>query len=89
MPYVNVQILTGASVAQKRALVSDITQSLVMRLGKQPEHIHVVIEEVAPDNWGYAGLLTTEFLRRQEEAKVASPGRAKKIGRTKVRPASQ
>jgi 4-oxalocrotonate tautomerase len=68
MPYVNVQILPGATVAQKRALVSDITRSLVSRLGKNPAHIHIVIDEVPTDNWGFAGELTTEFLRRQEEA---------------------
>lgn len=68
MPYVNVQILAGASVAQKRAVVSDITRSLVSRLGKKPEHIHIVIDEIATDNWGYAGELTTEFLRRQAAA---------------------
>lgn len=68
MPYVNVQILAGATVFQKRALVADITQSLVTRLGKKPEHIHIVIDEIATDNWGYAGELTTEFLRRAASA---------------------
>lgn len=65
MPYVNVQILRGATRRQKQQLVSDITASLVQRLGKSPEHIHIVIEEVSADNWGYAGMLTTDFLRRK------------------------
>lgn len=65
MPYVNVQILRGATRRQKQLLVSDITTSLVQRLGKSPEHIHVVIDEVKTDNWGYAGMLTTDFLRRK------------------------
>lgn len=64
MPYVNVQILPGATRTAKRHLVSDITQSLVTRLGKRPEHIHIVIEEIAPDNWGYAGMLTTDYLKQ-------------------------
>jgi 4-oxalocrotonate tautomerase len=76
MPYVNVQILAGATYFQKRALVADITQSLVTRLGKKPEHIHIVIDEVATDNWGYAGELTTEFLRR-----TAAPARPDKKNR--------
>ena len=61
MPYVNVQILRGASREQRSQLVADITRSLVERLGKQPEHIHVVIQEVDEDHWGYAGLLTDEW----------------------------
>ena len=83
MPYVNVQILPGATVAQKRALVSDITRSLVSRLGKNPAHIHIVIDEIPTDNWGYAGELTTEYLRRQEEAEGKRKRRATVVARRK------
>ncbi len=67
MPYVNIQITTGASRSQKAELVRDMTDSLVRVLGKQPEHIHVVIQEVAEENWGFAGLLTDEWRKRQGE----------------------
>ncbi len=67
MPYVNIQITTGASRSQKAELVRDVTDSLVRVLGKQPEHIHVVIQEVAEENWGFAGLLTDEWRKRQGE----------------------
>jgi 4-oxalocrotonate tautomerase len=63
MPYLNLQILPGATVPQKRALVRDFTRTLVQRLGKRPEHIHIVIQEIAPDSWGYAGQLTSEPAR--------------------------
>ena len=65
MPYVNVQILRGASRAQKSAIVADITRSLVEHLGKKPEHIHIVIQEINDEDWGYAGLLTDEWKRAQ------------------------
>lgn len=65
MPYVNVQILRGASRAQKSAIVADITRSLVEHLGKKPEHIHIVIQEIADEDWGYAGLLTDDWKRAQ------------------------
>ena len=65
MPYVNVQITEGASRDQKQKLVEDITASLVNNLGKQPEHIHIVIQEVAEQNWGYSGMLTDEWKQRQ------------------------
>ena len=61
MPYVNIQITTGASRAQKAALVKDTTDSLVRVLGKKPEHIHVVIQEIEPENWGFRGGLTDEL----------------------------
>jgi 4-oxalocrotonate tautomerase len=53
MPYVNIQITRGASRSEKAQLVSDVTNSLVRILGKKPEHIHVVIQEVAEEDWGY------------------------------------
>jgi 4-oxalocrotonate tautomerase len=61
MPYVNIQITSGATREQKAALVKDVTDSLVRVLHKQPEHIHVVIQNVEPDNWGYRGVLTDEL----------------------------
>jgi 4-oxalocrotonate tautomerase len=67
MPYVNIQITRGATRAQKAELVKDTTDSLVRVLGKQPEHIHVVIQEIGEEDWGYAGLLTDEWKRQQSE----------------------
>ena len=61
MPYVNVQITRGASREQKRAIVAEMTQSLVKHLAKRPEHIHIVIQEIAEEDWGYSGLLTDEW----------------------------
>ncbi len=54
------------TVEQKKQLVEQITKTLVSVLGKRPEHIHVIIDEVEPENWGFAGMLTTEYRRRQE-----------------------
>ena len=65
MPYVNIQITKGATRAQKAELVEDVTDSLVRVLGKKPEHIHIVIQEIAEEDWGFAGELTDDWRRRQ------------------------
>lgn len=65
MPYVNIQITAGATREQKAALVRDVTDSLVRELGKRPEHIHVVIQEIAEADWGFAGQLTDDYRRQQ------------------------
>lgn len=65
MPYVNVQITRGATRKQKAEIVHDITHSLVRVLGKQPQHIHIVIQEIAEEDWGYSGLLTDDWKRQQ------------------------
>ena len=66
MPYVNIQITRGATREQKAQLVEDVTASLVRVLGKNPEHTHVVIQEIADEDWGFAGMLTDEWRRRQQ-----------------------
>lgn len=68
MPYVNVQITRGATREQKAHLVRDITESLVRELGKRPEHIHIVIQEIAEEDWGFEGLLTDAWKKRQAKA---------------------
>jgi 4-oxalocrotonate tautomerase len=67
MPYVNIQLTNGASREQKARLVRDVTDSLVRELGKKPEHIHIVIQEIEEEDWGFAGLLTDDWKRQQGE----------------------
>lgn len=61
MPYINLQITKGATREQKATLVREMTDSLVRVLGKKPEHIHIVIQEIEESDWGFAGLLTDEW----------------------------
>ncbi|MEM6851798.1 MAG: 4-oxalocrotonate tautomerase family protein [Pseudomonadota bacterium] len=67
MPYVNVQITKGASRDQKQALVKDINDSLVRHLGKKPEHIHIVIQEIEDEDWGFAGMLTDDYRKSMSQ----------------------
>ncbi len=67
MPYVNVRITKdGVTAEQKKQIVAEITQTLVTVLGKRPEHTHIIIDEVEPENWGFAGMLTTEFRKKAD-----------------------
>ena len=62
MPYVKVEIAKGiASVEQKRAVIKGMTDVLVKELGRNPEYIFVVIDEVDTDNWGRKGKSLTEL----------------------------
>ncbi|MFT4710563.1 MAG: 4-oxalocrotonate tautomerase [Planctomycetota bacterium] len=67
MPYVNIQITTGATREQKSNLVRDVTESLVRELGKKPEHIHIVIQEIELEDWGFAGQLTDDWKKQQSD----------------------
>ena len=70
MPYVNVRITKdGVTAEQKRQIVSEITDTLVRVLGKKSEHTHIVIDEIELENWGFAGMLTSEYRQRGRESK--------------------
>ena len=65
MPFVHVSITRdGASQAQKRQVVREITDTLERILGKQPDLTHIVIAEVETDDWGHGGELVTDRRRR-------------------------
>jgi len=64
MPYINVRITRdGVTREQKAQIVAEMTDTLVRVLDKKPEHIHIIIDEIDTDNWGFAGQLTTDYRR--------------------------
>lgn len=69
MPYINVQITQGATRSQKAKIVKEMTETLVRILNKKPEHIHIVIQEIAEENWGYSGMLTDDWRKGQSQSK--------------------
>ena len=51
MPIVRVEIAKGvASVEQKRAVIRRMTEVMVEELGRDPEFVFVLIDEVDTDN---------------------------------------
>ncbi|MEL6556123.1 MAG: 4-oxalocrotonate tautomerase family protein [Cyanobacteria bacterium J06621_11] len=62
MPYVNVRITReGTTTQQKKELIKGVTDLLVNVLGKDPATTFVVIDEVAVEDWGVAGMPVHEF----------------------------
>jgi len=71
MPIVRVEIAKGvASVDQKKAVIKRMTDVLVEELGRNPEFVFVVIDEVDTDNWGRKGLSLTELWQQAEGGKT-------------------
>ena len=68
MPYVNVRITKdGVTSAQKAQIVAEITQTLQRVLGKRPDQTHIVIDEIELENWGFSGMLTSEYRKQQSK----------------------
>ena len=67
MPIVRLEIVKGvASAEQKKAVIRRMTDVLVEELGRNPEYIFVVIDEVDTDNWGRKGQSLTELWRERQ-----------------------
>ncbi|MCK1793069.1 tautomerase family protein [Pseudomonas violetae] len=72
MPFVSVRITRdGVTPEQKAQVIAEITETLERVLNKRPDLTHIVIEEVDTDNWGYAGMTTTQYRKQlaEEEGK--------------------
>ncbi len=77
MPYVNIQITKDATRSQKAQLVSEVTDSLVRIFGKRSEHTHIVIQEIAEVDWGFSGLLTDDWKKKQARSPMRKTNRRK------------
>jgi 4-oxalocrotonate tautomerase len=60
MPFVSIRLAGSATKAQKAGIVADVTASLVVRLGKNPAAVQIVIEEVSTENYGTGGILIAD-----------------------------
>ncbi len=68
MPIVNLQLIAGLSVDQKRTLVAEITQTLSRVIGAKPERTHILIQEVTDEDWGLEGRLVLDRRASQHKA---------------------
>lgn len=66
MPCIHLQITRGATREQKKKIVEEFTTTLVTVLGKKPEHTHIVIQEIDEDDWGFSGMLTSDWKMRAD-----------------------
>ena len=68
MPYVNVKITReGATAQQKSELIKGVTDLLVTVLNKSPNTTFVVIDEVATEDWGIAGVPVHELRKNTQK----------------------
>lgn len=66
MPFVSLRITRdGVTPEQKTQVIAEFTETLERVLHKRPDLTHIVIEEIDTDNWGYAGITTTEYRKSQ------------------------
>ncbi|MEQ8236906.1 MAG: tautomerase family protein [Syntrophomonadaceae bacterium] len=60
MPIINVKMIAGRSLEQKRELAEVLTREVVRILNVKPEVVELVIDEYPRENWSSAGQLYSD-----------------------------
>ncbi|MEQ8898565.1 MAG: 2-hydroxymuconate tautomerase [Roseovarius sp.] len=60
MPIIRVEMFEGRDEEQKSRLAEGLTDAFVESCGGKPESVHVVISDIAPQNWAVAGQLVSK-----------------------------
>lgn len=60
MPIVQIDMLDGRTVEQKRELVRKVTQAIVETANCPPEAVTIIIREMPPEHLGKAGKLRSD-----------------------------
>lgn len=60
MPIVQVELLEGRTVEQKRLLAEKVTQAIVESTGVPPERVSIIIRDMPKENYALAGKLAVD-----------------------------
>ncbi|MEW6088748.1 MAG: 2-hydroxymuconate tautomerase [bacterium] len=60
MPIVNIQILKGRSLEQKKKMSKAVTDAIISSIGVKPDAVWIVIEEMEKENFATGGILHSE-----------------------------
>jgi len=60
MPIIKVDMFTGRTREQKRALARELTEAFVRAVGGKPESVTIVFQDVAKEDWAVAGALMAD-----------------------------
>lgn len=60
MPLINIKMLEGRTIEQKRDLVAQVTEAVVQTTGAPAERVSIVIEEMPKHHFAQAGKLMSE-----------------------------
>lgn len=68
MPVVWINMLCGRDRDTKKLLMKNVTAAVTSSLGVDPESVRVLINELAPEHYGVAGLPILEYRSRKSAA---------------------
>jgi 4-oxalocrotonate tautomerase len=60
MPIIQVHLIKGRTVDQKRKLVTSITDAVVKSLGVKDQDVRIILQDMAKDDYAVAGVLVAD-----------------------------
>jgi len=60
MPIVQVELIEGRTVDQKRKLVVEMTRAVVDSLGVKPEDVRIILRDMARHDYSVGGVLVLD-----------------------------
>lgn len=60
MPFVHIELVAGRTSEQKRNLVKEVTEAVSKNTGAPSEKIHVILNEMQPENYAVNGKLLSQ-----------------------------
>lgn len=60
LPIVQVELLEGRTIEEKRLLAEKVTQAIVESLGAPAENVMIIIRDMAKENYAKAGILALD-----------------------------
>ena len=63
MPLIEVHMLKGRAIEQKRQIIEAMTKVMIDVCGSSPERVTVLIHEMDAENWGRGGVTMADELR--------------------------
>ena len=60
MPIVQIEILEGRTLDQKRAMVKEVTDAICNTLNAKKESVHIIIREMKPEEYAESGQLRVD-----------------------------
>jgi len=60
MPIVQIELLEGRTVEQKRAMVKEVTDAICRTLNATPDAVRIIIRDMKFENYAVAGVLRSD-----------------------------
>jgi 4-oxalocrotonate tautomerase len=60
MPIVQIEILEGRTVEQKRAMAKEVTDAICKTLNAKPDAVRIIIRDMKFENYASAGVLRSD-----------------------------